>query len=94
MYCLCVNVYCHRVTTQLHLINILLSNVRFYGNRTETVGVKTRDVTYVCTEHLTMYLAVALLFLRAVNFYDLPGTFNLMKRSHPGLKGDGEYERV
>jgi hypothetical protein len=23
MYCLCVNVYCHRVTTQLQLINIL-----------------------------------------------------------------------
>jgi hypothetical protein len=22
MYCLCVNVYCHRVTTQLQLINI------------------------------------------------------------------------
>jgi hypothetical protein len=24
VYCLCVNVYCHRVTTQLQLINILL----------------------------------------------------------------------
>jgi len=24
MYCLCVNVYCHRVTTQLQLINIYL----------------------------------------------------------------------
>ena len=24
VYCLCVNVYCHRVTTQLHLINITL----------------------------------------------------------------------
>ena len=23
MYCLCVNVYCHRVTTQLQLTNIL-----------------------------------------------------------------------
>jgi hypothetical protein len=23
MYCLCVNVYCHRVTAQLQLINIL-----------------------------------------------------------------------
>jgi hypothetical protein len=23
MYCLCVNVYCHRVTTQLQLINII-----------------------------------------------------------------------
>jgi len=22
MYCLCVNVYCHQVTTQLQLINI------------------------------------------------------------------------
>jgi len=25
MYCLCVNVYCHRVTTQLQLINISIS---------------------------------------------------------------------
>ena len=24
MYCLCVNVYCHRVTTQLQLINIYI----------------------------------------------------------------------
>jgi len=23
MYCLCVNMYCHRVTTQLQLINII-----------------------------------------------------------------------
>jgi len=23
MYCLCINVYCHRVTTQLQLINII-----------------------------------------------------------------------
>ena len=26
MYCLCVNVYCHRVTTQLQLTNISISN--------------------------------------------------------------------
>jgi hypothetical protein len=25
MYCLCVNVYCHRVSTQLHLTNISIS---------------------------------------------------------------------
>jgi hypothetical protein len=30
MYCLCVNVYCHRVTTQLQLINIILHQ-NFYG---------------------------------------------------------------
>ena len=29
MYCLCVNVYCHRVTTQLQLTNI--SNNVFVG---------------------------------------------------------------
>jgi len=27
MYCLCVNVYCHRVTTQLQLTNISISNI-------------------------------------------------------------------
>ena len=27
MYCLCVNVYCHRVTTQLGLINIYLRHL-------------------------------------------------------------------
>jgi hypothetical protein len=27
MYCLCVNVYCHRVTTELQLINILISKL-------------------------------------------------------------------
>jgi hypothetical protein len=30
MYCLCLNVYCHRVTTQLQLINI--SNAAIYLN--------------------------------------------------------------
>jgi hypothetical protein len=68
--------------------------VRFYRNPTEVVGVKTRDVTYVCTEHLTMYFAVALIFLGAVKFYDLPGSFSFLKRSHPGLKGNGECECV
>jgi hypothetical protein len=29
MYCLCVNVYCHRVTTQLQLINISYSVLIF-----------------------------------------------------------------
>jgi hypothetical protein len=30
VYCLCVNVYCHRVTTQLQLINILLYYYYYY----------------------------------------------------------------
>jgi len=30
MYCLCVNVYCHRVTTQLQLINISYNNIIVY----------------------------------------------------------------
>jgi hypothetical protein len=29
MYCLCVNVYCHRVTTQLLLINISFRTKKF-----------------------------------------------------------------
>jgi hypothetical protein len=28
LYCLCVNVYCHRVTTQLQLINISIYHIR------------------------------------------------------------------
>jgi hypothetical protein len=27
MYCLCVNVYCHRMTTQLQLINIIINKI-------------------------------------------------------------------
>ena len=30
-YCLCVNVYCHRVTTQLQLTNISYGQVYFYA---------------------------------------------------------------
>jgi len=29
MYCLCVNVYCHRLTTQLQLINISYHKLRY-----------------------------------------------------------------
>jgi len=29
MYCLCLNVYCHRVTTQLQLINISISTYNY-----------------------------------------------------------------
>ena len=32
MYCLCVNVYCHRVTTQLQLINISFHNLHCHFN--------------------------------------------------------------
>jgi hypothetical protein len=31
VYCLCVNVYCHRVSTQLHLTNISISKFRRRG---------------------------------------------------------------
>jgi len=32
MYCLCVNVYCHRVTTQLQLINISYITLNRYSS--------------------------------------------------------------
>ena len=32
MYCLCVNVYCHRVTTQLQLTNIPYHIISYCGN--------------------------------------------------------------
>ena len=45
MYCSCVNVYCHRVTTQLQLTNIsniksypLLDNVENYGRARQTAN--------------------------------------------------------
>jgi hypothetical protein len=44
---------------------------------------------YRTPDNVTMYFAVALIFLRAVNCYDLPGTFSLLKRSHSGLKVNG-----
>jgi hypothetical protein len=38
MYCLCVNVYCHRVTTQLQLINIsyTIFQIKFLLSNLET----------------------------------------------------------
>ena len=35
MYCLCVNVYCHRVTTQLQLTNISSMYVSLYKHNTK-----------------------------------------------------------
>ena len=39
MYCLCVNVYCHRVTTQLQL-----RNISYYIKPEDKLGGITRDV--------------------------------------------------
>jgi hypothetical protein len=39
MYCLCVNVYCHRVTTQLQLINISYLNKRIGCERRAWVAL-------------------------------------------------------
>jgi hypothetical protein len=41
VYCLCVNVCCHRVTTQLQLINILLLLLLYYIPG----GVRTHDLS-------------------------------------------------
>ena len=38
MYCLCVNVYCHLVTTQLQLINISYHKVPFVQEAGWAVG--------------------------------------------------------
>jgi hypothetical protein len=40
VYCLCVNVYCHRVTTQLQLINILLLYITVHGPLNVKTDVK------------------------------------------------------
>ena len=44
MYCLCLNVYCHRVTTQLQLTNISYHIIT--------------DNNLLCFDFLTLYLCV------------------------------------
>jgi hypothetical protein len=39
MYCLCVNVYCHRVSTQLQLKNISISIYRYTDCAIQVHGV-------------------------------------------------------
>jgi len=46
MYCLCVNVYCHRVTTQLQLINIYIKTFAF---DTASVSLNLFDVHRYCS---------------------------------------------
>ena len=43
MYCLCVNVYCHRVITQLQLINIIIINVQAYRHIVLTFTISFRN---------------------------------------------------
>jgi hypothetical protein len=52
MYCLCVNVYCHRVTTQLQLINILYHvsyHIIIPGNVLKLLDICT--CIYLCCWH-------------------------------------------
>jgi hypothetical protein len=42
MYCLCVNVYCHRVTTQLQLINISISTCLIYTAEKAEIAKNSR----------------------------------------------------
>jgi hypothetical protein len=55
MYCLCVIVYCHRVTTQLQLINIIiiiiLKNVQLIWCHSR----KQHVFGSYCTEHRTAF---------------------------------------
>jgi len=46
MYCLCVNVYCYRVTTQLQLINIsyIISKPLKVRNSWYSVEIRTKNL--------------------------------------------------
>ena len=54
MYCLCVNVYCHRVTTQLHLTNIsyhisyhiIRTNSLYYHEQHKPFGLCNSDTVF------------------------------------------------
>ena len=63
MYCLCVNVYCHRVTTQLQLINISISiylltafGLSFGGSSTVHIYAQTIHRTTQRTTQITTNL--------------------------------------
>jgi hypothetical protein len=66
MYCLCVNVYCHRVSTQLQLTNISIKILFTSGNDSGiitvgVIGIRTRDAS-VC-ESFTVAPFISLIFL-------------------------------
>jgi hypothetical protein len=42
MYCLCVNVYCHRVSTQLQLANIYHTSFAPYGHHEANTARKCK----------------------------------------------------
>jgi hypothetical protein len=51
MYCLCVNVYCHRVTTQLQVINIMKCNCKWrhmeiFSKRISPIRSSGMDITW------------------------------------------------
>jgi hypothetical protein len=40
MYCLCVNVYCHRVSTQLQLTNVSIARLKMIDNDKKNAALK------------------------------------------------------
>ena len=44
MYCLCVNVYCHRLSTQLQLINISYHFIHMDIGRPYTIGIVVNKI--------------------------------------------------
>ena len=47
MYCLCVNVYCHRVTTQLHLTNISYQEKRNILSESLLIKISQFHMSYL-----------------------------------------------
>jgi hypothetical protein len=72
MYCLCVNVYCHRVTTQLQLINI--SYIITY----HTCHMLCPAPPTSLYRFNTMYCGAHITKLISTQFYQFPGTSSLL----------------
>jgi hypothetical protein len=66
MYCLCVNVYCHRMSTQLQLTNMSISktlvssyqNTRRNKRQNYNLYSDRRDVKVICVETTSVYPSV------------------------------------
>jgi hypothetical protein len=57
MYCLCVNVYCHRVTTQLQLLNIISYFGQIYSPSSGILILYLQQLIFVILFMLTVILS-------------------------------------
>jgi hypothetical protein len=85
VYCLCVNVYCHRVTTQLQLTNISyhIISYQFYSKSSPSLSFIVSECSLESSQELITFLFSEHYSFHAFPSYFLKIHFNITLPSAP-----------